>query len=155
MHARRVSLGSKTIHCDNVNAKKPFGAIDTPNQGGEVSGSLFNSGWALTPNPNKIPEDGSTIYVWVDGQKLGHPIYNQNRDDIVRLFPGFANTDGAVGAYYLDTTTYTNGVHTIAWSVQDNAGNSDGIGSRFFTIDNTGGSAQAEIQNQRFDLVVE
>jgi len=147
-----VSLGTKTIHCDNANAVKPFGAIDAPIQGGEASGSLFNSGWALTPMPNKIPEDGSTINVWVDGRKLGSPTYNQYRDDIVRLFPGYANTDGAVGAFYLDTTTYTNGVHTIAWSVVDDAGNSDGIGSRFFTIANTSGSAQAEIQSHREDL---
>jgi hypothetical protein len=88
----------------------------------------------------------------VDGQRLGNPAYNQYRDDIATLFPGFANTAGAVGAYYLDTTTYANGVHTIAWSVSDNGGNSDGIGSRFFTIANTGGSAQAEIQSQKEDL---
>jgi len=99
--------------------------------------------------PNNIPIDGSAIYVWVDGVRLGNPAYNQRRQDIVDLFPGYENTDGAVGAYYLDTTTYENGVHTIAWSVKDNAGNSDGIGSRFFTIANTGGSALAEIQSQK------
>jgi len=32
-------------------------------------------------------------------------------------------------------------VHTIAWSVKDDAGNIDGIGSRYFTICNTGGTA--------------
>jgi len=135
-----VSLGSKTITCDNANAVKPFGAIDTPTQGGTTSGGFFNAGWALTPTPNKIPEDGSTINVWVDGVPLGHPTYNQYRNDIATLFPGYANSSGAVGAFYLDTTTYTNGVHTIAWSVKDDAGNSDGIGSRFFNINNTGGS---------------
>ena len=29
-----------------------------------------------------------------------------------------------------------NGIHTIAWSVEDNAGNRDGIGSRYFTVIN-------------------
>jgi len=136
-----VSLGTKTIHCDNANAIKPFGAIDTPTQGGTVTGPFFNSGWALTPMPNNIPTDGSTINVWVDGVRLGNPAYNQYRNDIATLFPGYENTDGAVGAYLLDTSAYENGVHTIAWSVKDNAGNSDGIGSRFFTISNTGGSS--------------
>jgi hypothetical protein len=42
-----------------------------------------------------------------------------------------------VGYYSLDTTTYENGVHTIAWSVIDDAGNTDGIGSRYFTIQNS------------------
>jgi hypothetical protein len=41
----------------------------------------------------------------------------------------------------IDTTAYANGVHTIAWSVTDNQGAVSGIGSRFFTIFNTGGSA--------------
>ncbi|MCP5053145.1 MAG: hypothetical protein GY940_38615, partial [bacterium] len=36
----------------------------------------------------------------------------------------------------IDTTAFTNGVHTIAWSVTDNAGNSQGIGSRYFSIQN-------------------
>ena len=132
-----VFLGTKTITCDNAHAVKPFGTLDTPIQGGLNSGFFFNSGWALTPLPNKIPEDGSTIHVWVDGQLLGHPVYNQYRNDIATLFPGYVNSGGAVGAYYMDTSAFTNGVHTIAWSVQDNGGNSDGIGSRFFSISNS------------------
>ncbi len=135
-----VSLGTKTITCDNANAVKPFGAIDVPGQGAATSGKFWNGGWTLTPLPNTIPTDGATINVYVDGQNLGHPTYNQYRDDIATLFPGYANSQAAAASYYLDTTTYTNGVHTIAWSVKDDAGNTDGIGSRFFSISNTGGS---------------
>jgi parallel beta-helix repeat protein len=137
-----VTLGSKTIICDNANAVKPFGAIDTPTQGGTASGGSFiNWGWALTPQPNRIPTDGSTINVYVDGVNLGHPDYNIYRQDIAALFPGYANSNGAVGYFYLDTTAYENGVHTIQWTAADNDGNTDGIGSRYFTIQNTGGSA--------------
>ncbi|MCP5051045.1 MAG: hypothetical protein GY940_28030 [bacterium] len=135
----RVTLGSKTITVDNKNAVKPFGAIDTPEQGGIASGSSFvNWGWALTPQPNMIPTSGSTIDVWVDGVKLGNPVYNVFRSDIASLFPGYANSNGAVGYFYLDTTAYSNGSHTIQWTVKDDAGNSDGIGSRYFNIQNTG-----------------
>jgi hypothetical protein len=117
----------------------PFGAIDTPVQGGEISGSgYFNFGWALTPLPNSIPTDGSTLGVWLDGALIGHPTYNNYRGDIATLFPGYANSNGAVGVFTLDTTGYFNGVHTIAWSVRDNAGNEDGIGSRYFSILNIG-----------------
>jgi len=133
-----VTLGKKTVTVDNANAVKPFGAIDTPAQGGIAFGkSYVNFGWALTPQPNTIPLDGSTIDVWVDGVSLGHPIYNQYRKDIATLFPNYNNSNGAVGYYYLDTTPYENGVHTIAWSAKDDAGNADGIGSRYFTIQNT------------------
>ena len=137
-----VTLGSKTVFCDNQHAVKPFGTIDTPEQGGTAWGSDFvNFAWVLTPLPNTIPKDGSTINVWVDGVPLGNPVYNRYRSDIAGLFPGYNNSNGAGGHFYLDTTSYENGLHTIAWSVKDDAGNIDGIGSRYFTICNTGGTA--------------
>jgi hypothetical protein len=137
-------IGSKTINVDNLNAVLPFGAIDTPAQGGTVSGSAFlNFGWALTPQPKSIPTDGSTITVWIDSLPLGHPVYNNYRADIADLFPGYANSNGAVGYYSLNTTGYADGVHTIAWSVVDSAGAVDGIGSRYFTIQNAAGGSTA------------
>jgi hypothetical protein len=149
-----ATLGSKTITVDNANAVKPFGAIDTPDQGGTASGSSFvNWGWVLTPQPNKIPEDGSTINVYVDGVKLGHPIYNIYRYDVAALFPNYANSNGAIGYFYLDTTTYENGVHTIQWTATDNAGNTDGIGSRYFTIENSGTGSQQSLVDGRRSLV--
>jgi hypothetical protein len=133
-----VTLGSKTITCDNANAVKPFGAIDTPTQGGIASGSNFVVwGWALTPWPNTIPTNGSTINVYVDSVSLGHPGYNIYRPDIAGLFPSYANSNGAAGYFILDTTTYENGVHTIQWVVTDGGGNTDGIGSRYFVIQNS------------------
>jgi hypothetical protein len=140
-----VTLGSKTIHCDNAHAVKPFGAIDTPSQGGDASGNSFiNWGWVLTPQPNNIPTDGSTIHVWVDGVDVGQPTYNIYRSDIAGLFPGYANSNGAAGYFYLDTTGYENGVHTIQWTATDSAGNTDGIGSRYFTIMNNSSSASVK-----------
>jgi len=132
-------LGTKTIICDNASSVKPFGAIDTPTQGGIASGNKYiNFGWALTPQPNTIPTDGSTIGVYVDGVKIGKPTYNIYRPDIPALFPYYKNSNGAVGYFYLDTTKYSSGVHTIGWSVTDDAGSTEGIGSRYFTISNTG-----------------
>jgi hypothetical protein len=143
----QVTLGTKRIICDNANAVKPFGAIDTPTQGGTTSGSSFvNWGWILTPQPNHIPANGSSIDVYVDGVKIGHPTYNLYRADIAALFPGYANSNGAVGYFYLDTTAYANGVHTIQWTAKDSAGNRDGIGSRYFTIQNTGDSRAQDVK---------
>lgn len=133
-----TTLGSKTITCDNANAVKPFGAIDTPFQGGTASGKYFmNWGWVLTPQPNSIATNGSTINVYVDGVSEGHPTYNLYRADIAALFPGYANSNNAVGYFNLDTTAYDNGVHTISWIATDNGGNSDGIGSRYFSVNNS------------------
>ncbi len=135
-------LGSKTIRVDNAAGREPFGAIDLPAQGGVARGArYFHAGWALTPLPNTIPPDGSTITVWVDSMPVGHPVYNRFRQDIQDLFQGYNNSGGAVGYLHLDTTAYQSGLHTIAWSVEDDAGNAAGIGSRYFKIYNSGISA--------------
>ncbi|MGE5342035.1 MAG: hypothetical protein ACM3SY_11220 [Candidatus Omnitrophota bacterium] len=134
-----TDLGVKTILCDNSHASKPFGAIDTPVQGGIVSGSEYiNWGWALTPQPNDIATNGSTIAVIIDGVNVGHPGYNVYREDISGMFPGYMNSAGPVGYFYLNALSYENGLHTIEWAVVDSAGNADGIGSRYFTVQNTG-----------------
>jgi hypothetical protein len=139
------TLDTRTVTVDNANAVKPFGAIDFPTQGGEASGNSFkNSGWVLTPMPNKVPEDGATINVYVDGVNLGHPTYNIYREDVATLFPLYTNSNGAHAYFNFDTTAYANGVHTIYWTATDNAGNTDGIGSRFFTIQNPDSSSEAK-----------
>jgi len=130
-------LGTRTIYLNHQDAQDPLGAIDTPGQGGEASGSIYwNKGWALTPLPNKIPEDGSTIKVFIDGIPIGNGSYNTYREDIANFFPNYANSQGSAVLFSLDTTAYENGVHSIAWSVTDNAGNTDGVGSRYFNIQN-------------------
>jgi probable HAF family extracellular repeat protein len=129
-----TDIGTTTITVNNVASKLPFGTIDTPIDGATVSGTIVNFGWALTPEPNMIPIDGSTIRVFIDNLPVGNPVYNNYRADIATLFPDYANSDGAIGYYYLNTTTLTNGLHTISWVVRDNAGNAQGIGSRFFNV---------------------
>ena len=80
----QTTLGTKTITVDNASAVKPFGALDTPTQGGTASGSNFiNWGWVLTPQPNHIATDGSTICVWVKrkkGRKRGQAKLKNNYD---------------------------------------------------------------------------
>jgi hypothetical protein len=139
----RVLLGTKEITSDNANRVQPFGTIDTPAAGETVSGSYVNFGWALTPPPKKIPADGSTIWISIDGVYIAHPDYNHFRQDIYDSFPGYLNRDGAVGFYWLDTTAYSNGVHNIGWYAVDDNGDADGFGSRFFEILNSEGSPAA------------
>jgi hypothetical protein len=83
-----------------------------------------------------IPVDGSTIDVVIDNVIVGHPTYNLFRGDVAALFPNYANTNGAVGYFVIDTRTMANGIHSIAWVVRDDRGNARGIGSRYFTVFN-------------------
>ena len=137
----QVLLGTKTICCTNAVAVKPFGTIDTPAQGGDASGNPFFVcfGWVLSPLPKTIPIDGSTISVWVDGAWVGEldeepNAYNLFRPDVAGAFPGLNNSGGPVGAFYIDMSIYTDGVHTIFWISTDNLGQADGIGSRYFNV---------------------
>jgi hypothetical protein len=129
-------IGTRRITAANTASQLPFGTIDTPGQGAEVSGTVVNFGWVLTPSPLGIPTDGSTISVYIDGVMVGHPVYNQFRSDIAALFPGYANSNGAVGYFMIDTTRLADGLHSIVWGVRDSAGQVNGIGSRNFRVRN-------------------
>ena len=93
-----VELGAKTIAVNNRTAATPFGTIDTPAQGGTVSGSAYvNFGWAIAPG-GVIPADGSTITVLVDGVTHGHqqPVGGGVQDQAHLVGERLAAT-GAVG----------------------------------------------------------
>jgi len=137
LDGRSTLIGSRGFNAQNSASAKPFGAIDTPAQGQVVCGSSFvNFGWALTRQPNIVATNGSTITVYIDGVAVRKPGALAARSDIQSLFPGYRNTSNAVGAFVFDTTKYANGLHSIYWLVTDSAGNSDGVGSRYFTVAN-------------------
>ena len=69
---------------------------------------------------------------------MGEATYNIFRQDIYDLFPGYENRSGALAYFDFNTSGYDNGMHTIYFAAEDNAGNTDGIGSRYFNIYNLG-----------------
>jgi hypothetical protein len=155
-----------TVTAANDTIAKPFGAIDTPTQGGLVYSGFtdVNFGWVLTPDSNTVadatdvlvPTSGTTITVIIDGQPVGTATYNLCRgtvgnpvpevvlcdDDVSAMFRGagvYRNLDagrGAIGLFQVPVLGLTNGLHTIQWSVTDSAGRSEGIGSRYFRVAN-------------------
>jgi hypothetical protein len=133
-------LGTKTIVCDNASATTPFGAIDTPIQGGTVSGNVTNFGWVLSRNPRRAdPPGGGTVRVVVDGVFLPQvPSGWNTRTDLAALFPAadYPGIGTALGVAAFDSTSLANGVHTLSWVVTDNLGAASGIGSRYFTVSN-------------------
>jgi len=153
----------------NDTIAKPFGAIDTPGQGATVSGVLNNFGWVLTPDSGSsvlVPPTGSTITVYIDGTAVGTATYNLCRgtvgnpvptgvlcdDDVSSIFRGagtrYRNLDaarGAIGLRFIDTTTLSNGLHTISWGVTDSANRSEGIGSRYFNVLNSSADVATEV----------
>lgn len=129
-------LGSKSVTVDNATAALPFGTLDFPAQGEVVSGLYTSLGWVLTPQPAALRPDGSVCAVFIDGQFVGRPLLGQARPDVAAFFPGLYNTSISGGKYVFDTRHLNNGVHTIAWSVRDTLGRVQGIGSRYFVVNN-------------------
>ena len=88
-------------------SRLPFGTIDTPRAGRNDLRHVRELRMGAHGQPRSIPVDGSTIDVYIDDVAVGHPTYGFARSDIQGLFPGYANTDTAVGFYTLDTTQLT------------------------------------------------
>ena len=145
VEGKTTLLGTKHITVDNAHSALPFGTLDTPDPLTPISGMSANFGWALTPQPSKIPLDGSTITVYIDGQPVAHPVYNNFRSDIASTFPGLVNSNGAVGYYVFDSSALANGMHTIGWIVIDNQGNAAGIGSRSFVVQNFSATGPTQV----------
>ena len=144
-----MRLGSVNITAANSTSFVPFGAIDTPGQGETVSGTVNNWGWVLVRGSAKAYPPFGSVSVVIDGVMLGSPSLWVERADIVAVFPEsiYSGVKNAVGLFTFDSRTYANGVHTISWVVTANNGLAEGIGSRYFTIQNASGAmttAQAD-----------
>jgi hypothetical protein len=63
--------------------------------------------------------------------------YNLFRSDVSTLFPGLKNFRRPVGYRVIDTTALNDGVHTIAWIATDDGGAGTGVGSQFFSVQNS------------------
>jgi hypothetical protein len=141
-------LGTRTITCANSSSTQPFGAIDTPAPGETVAGNIYTSyGWVLSRGPRHAdhPDGGSTV-AFIDGKPIGSPNGWVPRNDLSALFPAaqYPGIKNALAVLAFDTTTLTNGLHTMSWSVTDDNGVSAGIGSRFFRVFN-GSSTSLEL----------
>jgi hypothetical protein len=150
-----VKIGQKTVNLDNAHATQPFGAIDTPVQGGLVPdpntpgftnpNAYPNFGWAMTQAGKCIDTTSTASYaVVIDG--VSEPLNSSNwtaghsRSDLQSLFPGLCNTDNALALYTLNVGALglVDGLHTIIWHATDNGGNVGFFGSRYFSIEGGG-----------------
>lgn len=160
---RYSQLGARTVTLDNDGATLPFGSIDTPDQGGTVTGTLTaNFGWAMAQGGRCIDTTSTASYrVYIDS--IARPLVAAEnwfaglaRTDLAAAYPGRCNSDNALAAYYLNTATLglSNGLHTIGWDVTDDLGRTAGIGSRFFNVQ-TSASDPVARRDQGPDLVAE
>ncbi|WP_251551922.1 Ig-like domain-containing protein [Neobacillus muris] len=84
----------------------PLGVIDSPINGSTVKGQIMVNGWYLDES------SVSKIEVLVDGAVAGQAAYGDPRPDVQNAYPQYNN--GKAGFHYtLDTTKYSDGIHTV------------------------------------------
>ena len=141
----RTLIGMRSIVGQNSTATRPFGAIDTPDQGESVSGTVANFGWVLVRTPYLASPGATSFATRQRRHRRRRRRYAERMDQQVRpdrtlsqsTYPG---VNKALGVFSFDSTVYANGVHTLAWGVTADNAQSDGIGSRYFTIVNGSGA---------------
>lgn len=108
----------------------PFGVLEVPDQGTTLAFDATGSGWALD-------NVGVTrLEVLIDGQKVADAIYGLPRPDVAVIWDAFPRARNSGYTFTFDTTKLTNGFHTLAVRLQDEAGNVTIIGQRSVLIQN-------------------
>jgi len=96
--------------------EQPFGFFNQLGGGNAASGAMPLVGWALD-------DDGvAAVDVLVDGRIVGRAVYGGSRPDVAVRFPGFPDSDGAGFTFWVDTTRFLNGLHTVSALVHTTAG---------------------------------
>ena len=93
----------------------PFGYVDVPQPGAQISGAADIAGWAF--------DDAavSEVDVFMDGAAAGTATYGLSRPDVATVFPHAPVNLGF--DFRLDTTRYPNGLHVLTVKVLDVQGN--------------------------------
>ncbi|MFI5165590.1 MAG: hypothetical protein ACHQQS_03140 [Thermoanaerobaculales bacterium] len=152
------TLGSRTVTVDHTIDQAPLGALDSPRDPtlygamqDYVTGVYPITGWAIDDtgirqrgsptgcNPDTDPTCHvlADIEVMVDNGVVGQVIYPLPRPDIANAYPDVPGAFKSGWQMNLDTTRYTNGIHTIAVRAWDTAGMNSIIGSETIAIDNS------------------
>lgn len=111
---------------------QPFGAFGGQIGGGNAGAGVMKLfGWALDA-------DGvAAVDVYVDGVIAGRAVYGRSRPGVTDLFPGFPDSDAPGWNFALNTTRYTNGLHTVTPEVISVDGSRTQLPSRVFEFFNT------------------
>jgi len=137
-----VSLAGIPVIVDNTINQAPIGALDSPGGANAyVSGVYPVSGWVIdaegirttTAPDGKVRAD---IEVMVDDMVVGQAIYPLPRPDVAIAHPDVAAAFNSGFQMNLDTTRFTNGMHTISVRVWDTQGMSRVFGSMAVWLEN-------------------
>ena len=111
----RFNLLRQTVSLPDV--MPTFGYVDAPAQNATLSGTFDVAGWAIDDRQVATDRDS---HRW---HRLGEASYGISRPDVDRDYPGLPGAPNFGFLYPLDTTTLSNGTHTLEVLAVDTAGN--------------------------------
>jgi N-acetylmuramoyl-L-alanine amidase len=120
------------FQCDeDVSNEGSEGFIEFPGPPGLLyAGNMALRGWAVDW------EGVNTVTIYVDGAVAGVATYGLLRPEVTALFPGFPDSAAPGWTFNLDSTQYSNGVHSFQAIVTDDLGKTTLLGERSFVIAN-------------------
>ncbi|MGJ7911638.1 N-acetylmuramoyl-L-alanine amidase [Neobacillus sp. LXY-1] len=137
----------KTLPSRSVTIKNVEGVLDTPTAGSTLTGTKNVSGWFL--NAHGIAK----IEVLVDGTVVGQAAYGDARSDVEKAFPQFRNGHSGFH-YFLDTTKFTDGNHTVTIKATGKDGLITTLPNRSITIKNIIGTMDSPTPNSTLQKII-
>jgi hypothetical protein len=104
--------------------------LDVPAPAAVISGAAVSvAGWAF----DNVAV--GSVQVYVDGLLRGTATLGGSRPDVAAAYPQVAPNDSG-WSYVLDTTTLSNGPHSLAVQARDVSGNEAALPPRTVTVSN-------------------
>jgi hypothetical protein len=108
----------------------PVATLDVPAPAAAISGAAVSvAGWAF----DNVAV--GSVQVYVDGLLRGTATLGGSRPDVAAAYPQVAPNDSG-WSYVLDTTTLSNGPHSLAIQARDATGNEAALPPRVVTVSN-------------------
>lgn len=123
-------IGRRNIVFDSSLNPGPVGYLEKPQASEIISGAYPVQGWAY--DDDLIDR----VDVYLDGAVVSGARIGERRPDIFHVFPSIPETIYSGFIFYMDTTNYSNGFHTLDVQAVDKLGARRLLGSRTVQFDN-------------------
>ena len=123
-----------------ISTNSTLTAIDSPNAStAPFSGYAAFGGWGLN-----TASSVNSVAVSIDGVFSGYAVYGGARADVCAKFPSSSNCPGVGWNYYFDTTSLTNGSHSVEVTTTSANGQRASSNSTF-TVSNSAGPSPTSV----------
>ena len=111
----------------NLVKKSPVSVLDSPAGSSLVTSDSVNfSGWALNDSGVR------TVNIYIDKIKVASPVINISRPDVVKVYPGYQDTNVCGFSANVNVSNLSKGAHDVTLEVIGKDGTISMVNSNFF-----------------------